>query len=171
MKAARLVTPVLVPLLLISCSGGRKAVPQPDVDAYEAGDDVTGTMVLVASSDSDFKIEVARRIGESLNDTPVHVRFIGLEQLAGEDISRYSAIIVMDRCVTWGLDIATESFLKKNTGLTSMVVLFTSGDGEWNPDMEGRKYDAVTSASILSNADSVADEILGKIYAILDAES
>lgn len=146
-------------------------MPPPDVKAYEVGSDATGPMVLVASSDSDFKIEIAERIGESLNDKPVYVRFIGLKQLAGEDVSRYSAIIVMDRCVTWGLDSATESFLKKNAELTSMVVLFTSGDGEWSPDIEGRKYDAVTSASILSTADTVADEILGKIYAILDAES
>jgi hypothetical protein len=170
MKETRLTALLLVPLLLMACSGGNKVIIQSDVTSLEVGEDVSGTKILIASSESDFKIEVARRIGEALQDKPVYVKFIGTDQLAGEDASKYSAIIVMARCVTWGLDKSTEAFLKENAGLTSMVVLFTSGGGDWNPDMEGLKFDAVTSASVLATAGSVADEILEKVYVILDTK-
>jgi len=171
MKAARLQALVLLPLFLMACSGGQKSVPQPDIEAYEVGEGAAGTKILVASSDSDFKIEIAGKIGEALQDKPVYVKFIGMNQLAGEDASKYSAIIVMARCVTWGLAPHTEAFLEKNAELTSMVVLFTSGDGDWKPEIEGVKFDAVTSASVLATAGSVADEILEKVYAILDREA
>jgi len=174
MKRSRIV--LLLPLvaaLLIqpACSVGRKAVPQSDIDAYEVGEDVFDTKILIASRDSDFKVEVARRIGESLQGKPVYVRFIGVDQLENEDVSKYTAIIVMTRCIAWGVDSTTESFLKKNAELSTLVVLFTSGDGAWKPDMEGMSFDAVTSASVLATADSVADEILEKVYTIIDTEA
>ena len=94
MKAAKLLAPVLLPLLLMSCSVGRQVVPQPDIDTYELGAEAFDTKILLASRDSDFKIEVARRIGESLGDKPVYVKFIGINQLDDEDVSNYSAIII-----------------------------------------------------------------------------
>jgi hypothetical protein len=171
MKAASLTALVLLPLLLMSCSVGRRVVPQSDIEAYEVGAEAFDTKILLASRDSDFKVEVARRIGESLGDRPVYLKFIGINQLNNEDVSDYSAIIVMAKCIAWGLDPETESFLKKNPELSGIVVLITSGDGDWKPDMEGRKFDAVTSASILENADSVTEEILVKVYTIIDAEA
>ena len=171
MKAARLPALVLLPLLLMACSAGQRAEPQSDMEAHEIGKEVFDTKILVASRDSDFKVEIATRIGKALQSNPVYVKFIGMDQLAGEDASKYSAIIVMTRCVTWGLDSPVEAFLRKNAELTSIVVLFTSGDGNWKPDMEGMKFDAVTSASVLATADSVAGEILEKVYAILDTKA
>lgn len=171
MKAAKLLAPVLLPLLLMSCSVGRQVVPQPDIDTYELGAEAFDTKILLASRDSDFKIEVARRIGESLGDKPVYVKFIGINQLDDEDVSNYSAIIVMTKCIAWGLDPETESFLRDNPELSGIVMLITSGDGDWKPDMEGRKFDAVTSASVLANVDSVTEEILEKVYAIIDPEA
>jgi hypothetical protein len=145
-------------------------VPPSDIDSYEVGKEIFDTRILIASRDSDFKVEVARQIGELLKDRPVYVKFVGINQLEEEDASGYSAIIVMTRCITWDLDPGTKSFLEKNPELSSIVVLVTSGEGDWKPDMEGMNYDAITSASVLARADSVAAEILERINAILDAE-
>jgi len=169
MKIARLVTPVLIPLLLISCSVGRRVVPQSDIDAYEVGEETFGTKILLAARDSDFKVEVARGIGEALRDRPVYVKFIGIDQLEKEDAAEYSAIIVMTKCIAWGLDPEAESFLRKNPELSNIIVLITSGGGDWKPDMEGRKFDAVTSASVMENVDGITEEILEKLYAIIDS--
>lgn len=171
MKAARLPALLLIPLLLMSCSVGRQIVPQSDIDAYEIGAEAFDTKILLAASDSDFKVDVARRISESLADKPVYVKFIGMNQLGDEDVSNYSAIIVMTKCISWGLASETESFLRENPELSGIVMLITSGDGNWKPDMEGRKFDAVTSASVLANVDSVTEEILEKVYAIIDPEA
>jgi hypothetical protein len=177
MKTARLTAPVLVPLLLIcplllsSCSVGRKLTPQSDISAYTVGDEEFETRILFASRDSDFKVEVARRIGEALKDRPVYVKFVGIDQLGGEDASAYSAVIILTTCLAWGMDSTTESFLRDNNDFDNIIVLITSGAGDWTPDMEGRNFDAVTSASVLADAESVADEILGKVYALIDRGS
>ncbi len=156
---------------MTACSVGRKVVPQSDIAAYEVGEDVSVTKILIASRDSDFKVEVAGRIGESLRNRPVYVKFIGIDQLKNEEVSKYSAIIVMTKCIAWGVDSTTEAFLKKNAELTGMVVLFTSGNGDWKPDMEGLKFDAVTSASVMADAERVANEIIEKVNAIIAAEA
>ena len=108
MKATRLATLVLLPLLLISCSVGRRMVPQSDIDAYEVGKEVFDTRILLASRDSDFKVDVARRIGESLKDEPVYVKFIGIDQLDDEDVSQYSAIVIMT-CLLYTSDAADDN--------------------------------------------------------------
>ena len=169
MKAAKLLALVLLPLLLMACSGTSGIVPQSDIAAYEVGKEEFDTRILIASSDSDFKVEVARQIGESLKDRTVYVKFIGIKQLMNENGSEYTAIILMTRCIAWVMDPETESFLEKNPELSSIVVLVTSGEGDWKPDMEGKKFDAITSASVMARADSVAAEILERIDAILDA--
>jgi hypothetical protein len=171
MKAARLAAPVLVPLLLISCSARREMVPRSDISAYTIGDVESGTRILLASRDSDFKVDVAGRIGESLKDRPVFVKFIGIDQLDGEYASTYSAVIILTDCREWSLDPATESFLRMNSDMSNIVVLITSGAGDWKPDMEGGNFDAVTSASVLADAGSVADKILGKVYAMINSGS
>lgn len=167
-----LLLPLVAALFLQpACSAGQRAEPRSDIDAYEVGNEVFDTKILIASGDSDFKVGVAGRIGELLQDKPVYVKFIATDRLENEDISKYSAIIVMAKCVTWEPDPFTKSFLKKNSELSNLVMLFTSGDGDWKPEMEGMKFDAVTSASVLANVDSVADEILEKLYAILDRKA
>ncbi len=171
MKAARLLAPALLPLLLMACSVGRSVVPPSDIGTYEVGAETTDTKILLASSDSDFKVEVARRLSESLEDRLVYVKFIGLKQLMKEDVSDYAAIVLMTRCTSWAIDPETKAFLEKNPELSGIIVLITSGDGGWKPEMEGKKFDAVTSASVLENADSVAEEILEKVSAITNIQS
>jgi hypothetical protein len=168
MKAARFAASVLIPLLLISCSVGRGIVPPSDIEAYEVGMAESATRVLIASQDSDFKVAVAGRLGESLRSESVYMKFIGTGQLVDEDISQYSAIVIMTACNAWDLDPRTRSFLDANPGLPNVVLLVTSGDGTWKPDFDGRKFDAVTSASVLEDAGSVAEEILEKVYAMID---
>lgn len=170
MKPSRLTVflPLMAVLLIQSaCSGTSGTVPQADADVHEVGKEVFGTRILIASRDSDFKVEIARRIGEALRDEPVYVKFIGIKQLANEAGSDYTAIILMTRCTSWSMDPEAKTFLEKNPELSNIVVLVTSGDGDWKPDMEGKKFDAITSASVMADTDSVAEEILEKLRTII----
>lgn len=172
MKTSRLTIflPLIAVLLLQSaCSGTSGPAPQSDADAHEVGEEVFGTRILLASRDSDFKVEIARRIGEALRDEPVYVKFIGIKQLANEAGSDYTAIILMTRCTSWSMAPEAKAFLEKNPELSNIVLLITSGDGEWKPDMEGKKFDAITSASVMARVDSVTEEILEKLRAIMQS--
>ncbi len=172
MKISRL--PAFLPLIAVlllqsACSGTSGTAPQSAAAAHEVGEEAFGTRILLASRDSDFKVEIARRIGEALRDEPVYVKFIGIKQLANEAGSDYTAIILMTRCTSWSMDPEAKAFLEKNPELSNIVLLITSGDGEWKPDMEGKKFDAITSASVMTHVDSVTEEILEKLRAIMRA--
>jgi hypothetical protein len=162
---------LILPLALVSCSVGRHLMPQSDIESFEVGTKDFDKRILIASRDSDFKVEVARRLGEALIDRPVYVKFIGIDALGGVDASSYDAVIVMTTCLAWGLDSATESFLKKNRDHGHIVVLITSGAGDWKPDMDEWDFDAVTSASVMEDAESVAKTLLEKIGAVLDGQA
>ena len=156
-------------ILQSSCSGTIGTVPQSDADAHKVGEEVFATRILLASRDSDFKVEIARRIGEAFRDEPVYVKFIGIKQLTNEDSSDYTAIILMTRCTSWSMDPETKIFLEKNPELSNVVLFITSGDGDWKPDMVGKKFDAITSASVMADVDSVTEKILEKLDAIMRA--
>jgi hypothetical protein len=51
-----------------------------------------------------------------------------------------------------------------------MIVLTTSGDGDWLPKMEGRNFDAISSASKQANVDAVAGTIIAKVERLLQTE-
>ena len=132
MKISRL--PAFLPLIAVlllqsACSGTSGTAPQSAAAAHEVGEEVFGTRILLASRDSDFKVEIARRIGEALRDEPVYVKFIGIKQLANEAGSDYTAIILMTRCTSWSMDPEAKVFLEKNPELSNIVLLITSGDG------------------------------------------
>jgi hypothetical protein len=150
------------------CSVGRRLVPQSDIEPYEIGEKDFEKKVLVASRDSDFKIEVARRIGASLDSEGIYVKFIGLDQIDDADVSVYGAIVLMTTCISWGMDPATQSFLEKHGELSNIIVLITSGGGDWKPDMKDGRFDAITSASVIEDAARVAGEILARIRALLE---
>jgi len=163
---ARLLSLLLLALVMNSCSVGRMMVPQSDIEAYDVGSEASELRILVAARDSEFKVDVAGRVGTALAQDDVYVKFVGVDQLKDEVSASWSAVIVMTACLAWGMDSATESFLEKNDG-PNVVVLITSGEGDWTPDMEGRKFDAVTSASVMTNAGVVAEEILDKVRTII----
>jgi len=48
-----------------------------------------------------------------------------------------------------------------------MIVLTTSGDGDWLPKMEGRNFDAISSASEQANIEKVAGQIIEKINSLV----
>ena len=95
------------------------------------------------------------------------MRIAGLSALENERADAFDAVVVMSSCVAWGLDPRVDSFLKHNVGAANVVVLATSGGGDWLPDTKGKAYDAVSSASKQTRVDEVASEIAEKLDAIL----
>ena len=96
---------------------------------------------------------------------------LGIEGLAHEDTERYSAVIIVNTCIAWALDRRVETFLERQRDHANIVVLTTAGDAKWMPDTKGRNYYAITTASIKTDVQKVADEVMGRVRTVLGGAS
>jgi hypothetical protein len=156
-------------LLQVSCAVPRMIWPQKNIMALELNSPSLEKHVLVAARSSEFKDAVVRKIRDSFMGVPVYVKFIGMEDLQVEKAERYNAVILINTCMAWGFDRNVDAFLSKSRDQRGIIVLTTAGDANWKPDMKGRSFDAITTASIETDVDKVAGEIMSRVNALLAA--
>jgi len=157
----------IMSLILVNCAFPRYIWPQKDINAYTMNEHSLEQSVLIVSRSSEFKDAVVRKIGESFKEQPVYLKFIGLNELEQQDVSKYSAIVIVNTCIGWGIDRKTKAFLDKTENQDNIIILTTSGDGGWMPQMKDYTFDAVSSASELVKVDEIADKIIGKLNTLL----
>ena len=154
---------IAVVLLFVGCGAPRYFWPQGDVASYEVGEPSLKVRVLIASRSTDFKDAVVRKITESFQGESVYLKVIGVDGLREEDAGDYAAVVLINACLAWGMGRHVNAFIDGHEDQSRMIVLTTSGDGEWLPKMRGRNFDAVSSASADGSADEVAETIVAKI--------
>jgi hypothetical protein len=154
-------------ILTVHCSVPRRIWSGKDIASSELHDPTLENRVLVASLSSEFKDEVVARIEENFAGDPVYIKFIGLDALQHENGDEYGAVVMINRCISWGMSPKVESFIERHEENDHMIVLTTSGDGEWQPDCKGRTYDAIATASVRTDVNAVADKISEKIRVLL----
>ena len=59
-------------------------------------------------------------------------------------------------------------FHQQTTG--NIILLTTSGEGDWLPDKEGYEFDAMSGASVKSNINDVAQDLMIKIRSRVRSE-
>ena len=141
--------------------------PQKDIQPNELNEPSLEKKVLVVSRSSEFKNAIVGRIGETFRDEPVYMKFIGLEQLEKEDGTNYATVVLINTCMSWDMDRNVKGFLKRHKEQSNMIVLTTSGGGDWLPKMKGRNFDAISSASQEDKIDEITDKIITKIRLLL----
>lgn len=154
---------LLPALVFYGCAVPRMLLPRSDIEPRELGDPALDRRILIASRDTDFKIEVARMIAESFAGEPAYMRFTGIEMLKDEDPEDYDAVVVMTSCIAWGIEAKVDDFLSKHGDSGNIVLLVTSGDGKWRPEPEGRRFDAIATASVKADAGKAAAEVLAAV--------
>lgn len=140
--------------------------PQKDIKPVELNKN-SSKKVLVASRSSEFKDALLNKIKEYFKDEPVYIKFIGLEGLKKEKGEEYNAVVMLNTCMSWDMDRNVKGFLKRHRDQRNMIVLTTSGDGNWKPKMKGQNFDAISAASRKENIDQVAETIITKIKALI----
>jgi len=153
------------------CSLPHRVVGQDDITAREWNDPSLERRVLIASRSSEFKDEVVERVEGALRqEAGVYVKVVGVDNLAGEDASRYRAVVLVNTCMAWKMDPKIEAFLEKQPRTDRIIVLTTSNTGEWKPGDDEMAYDAVTSASEAYDPGAVADGIVDRVKRLLEQE-
>jgi hypothetical protein len=173
MEKASILSHVLLLSLSImhtSCFVPRLIWPQGDIQHDELNTPSLEKKVLVASRSSEFKDAVVMEIRDAFKEKPVYVKFIGIDNLKEEDASDYSAVVLISTCIAWKLDRHVNGFFNRHGNHNNMIVLTTSGDGDWLPDKKGRNFDAISSASQSVKIKEVANSMIEKIRSLLGDE-
>ena len=142
------------------------------VSALEGKDDagnaaVINGEVLIAIQKSQFKEKVALKIRNLLREDGHHVKIISLKELSAESASDYRAVVVLNTCWAWRVNSHVRKFLDKTPESEKRkVILFTTANSRnWQPKVSG--VEAITSASVMSEAGRIAYNIISSVRILL----
>ncbi|HZY79619.1 MAG TPA: hypothetical protein VFE50_08860 [Cyclobacteriaceae bacterium] len=124
----------------------------------EINDPKLATKVLIATQGSDFKDQVVSGIIDKLSDRPIYIKVTDIKELANINPPDWTAIVIIH---TWevGRPPKPVSEFVKNTNTSDLIILATSGDGNYH--IGG--VDGITSASKLTDVDHCVREIMNRI--------
>jgi hypothetical protein len=143
--------------------------PQKDIAESEVNSPKLTRKVLIASRAGAYKTALVEKIKKAFKNDSVYVKCIGLSRVLNESADDYNAIVLINTCMAWDWDRNVFKFLKSRKDARKVIVLTTSGSGDWVPNKKKWAVDAVASASVKSNTDGVSGEIVLKINQILDS--
>lgn len=159
-------------IVLIGLFGGCTAPhyiwKQTDMARSEINPPTMEQKLLIASRDSEFKQALVHRITEAFADRDFFIRIVGIEALADENAQAYGAVVILNTAMGWTVDIPVERFLEKYGQMDTIIVLTTADGGDVFPDLENRNVDAMSSASVMDQAGTLADTIIAKIDRLMD---
>ncbi len=142
-------------------------VMQEDIQPEELNDASLEKKILLAARNSKFKKAVINKIKESIKNDSIYIKCIGLTQLNDEDITPFNTILIINTTMAWNWDYKVKKFLKNNPKHDNVIILTTSGSGEWKPRGRNHQFDAVAAASESDNIEPVAEKIMVKIKEML----
>jgi hypothetical protein len=131
--------------------------------AFELAGGPSAPRVLIATQGSSFKDSIVAGVVDHLRKRQAYVRVIDVTGLPRENVSEWSAIVVLH---TWEMrkpPATVKAFIDGLADKRSLVVLTTSGAGDFK--MEG--VDAISAASRTEDVPTRVAEINARVDAIL----
>ncbi len=153
---------IILKLSLLGCAVGT-------VDTIESGDRATEqSRVLIATQNSDFKQAVIQAIRDTLENNSSYIKVIDVKKLQYESTEDYDAVILLNECMAGRPDPRVESFIDDAPEKEKLVVLITGRLDSWKP--ESPRVDAMSSASIMTQAPTIGQLIAKKAMAIIKSQ-
>lgn len=153
---------IILKLSLLGCAVGT-------VDTIESGDRAAEQIrVLIATQNSDFKQAVIQAIRDKLEDNSGYIKVIDVKKLPYESIEGYHAIIILNECMAGRPDPRVESFIDDAPEKEKLIVLITGRLDSWKP--ESPRVDAMTSASVMTQATTIGQSLADKALAIIRSQ-
>lgn len=135
------------------------------VKGLERGNKHCDKRILIATQQSEFKEVVVSRVLDGLVKDACYIKVMDLKKLASESTGKYQAIVILNTCWVWRLNRHARGFLKESSEKERIILLTTANDENWRPKKV--QVDAITSASKMDRADSVAERIIEKARLLL----
>lgn len=134
--------------------------------SFEVNTPSNSSKLLIATQGSVYKNFVVEGVLEELKPLDIFIRVIDVSELSNINSATWDAIFITH---TWELGTAPNSvknFIEQTKVKQKIITLATSGEGT-NQIIE---VDAITSASVIEEADNDVNILLGKIKAILQID-
>lgn len=162
LKRMGIVVSVLLILFVAFAFWYRAAYSMEPVTGFEVNTN-SQQRVLIATQGSKFKEGVVNRLVEQLKARPVNIKVIDVSDLSSIEEDDWNAIVVIHTWEYGKPTKAVQAFADRIQSKSKIVVLTTSGDGDYK--LEG--FDAISSASKLSSVNDLVDKLMNKIDRIL----
>ena len=125
--------------------------------------------ILIATENSKFKRAVVSDVRQGLKPGNPYIKVIDVKALRRESTYNYDAVVIVNTCMAGRPDPRVEEFIQNAAEKDKLVVLTTGKLDSWKPD--SKEVDAMTSASVMDQAATVARQIVDAVLAKLDAKS
>jgi len=136
------------------------------VELVEQGDKASRKRVLIAMRQSRFKDAVAKGVLRGLEEDKCYVKVIDLKKASGQTPAEYGAVVILNACRAMNMERHARSFLGSvPDGEKDKIIVLTTTRTGW--EAKDQKVDAISSASKMEDASSLAETLVGKIRAVL----
>jgi uncharacterized membrane protein len=154
-------------LLLIFLSLVLWGCASPPVETTQSGPvAVSKKRVLIATQNSKFKQAVVSEIRNALNNNSFYIKVVDIKNLRYQGTREFSAVVIINRALAGRPDPRVESYIDNEPQKNKIIILTTGILDAWKPDTEG--VDAMTSASVISKSDKIAQKVVSKVLALVE---
>lgn len=122
--------------------------------------------VLIATQGSEFKDAVVAGIVDHLKQRHAYIKVIDIAALPQVNEGEWNAAVVIHTWENWKPQEDAKTYLERVKDLSKVIVLTTSGDGDYK--IAG--VNAITSASVMTNVPSRTLDIKSRLDSILDRD-
>ncbi|MBN1695019.1 hypothetical protein JW879_06435 [candidate division WOR-3 bacterium] len=138
---------------------------QDIAEAFEVGSPDSGRKILIATQGSEYKNLMVDTLTARLKGEDVYISVIDVSGLKEINEKDWDAEVIIHTTEAWKLPDPVKEYLGRIKNLDEVILLITSGGGEWKP--EDCKVDVFTSASKVADIPELANRIEDKVNSLL----
>jgi len=139
------------------------------IESFDVGNPELAQKVLIASQGSDFKNALVESLTTHLEEHQLFIKVIDVTTLGEVNEDEWDALVFIHTTEQWKLQPDVDKFLARARGLDKIILLTTSGQGDWKTDT----YDVetITSASKQEEMPTLLPALYMKLDQLLQEET
>lgn len=122
--------------------------------------------ILIGTQGSEYKDALVKKLTDVLKEREVYIKVIDDLILKQTNPDDWDVAILIHTTEMWKIAEGARDFLKRSKDLNKVILITTSGEGDWK--QEEFEVEAITSASEMSDIDSIVEKTIKKTDKILN---
>jgi hypothetical protein len=151
-------------ILIVICISG--CAPRPMVTSTIGAIDRKNKL-LIATQKSEFKEAIVSKVVKGFEENNIFIEVIDLANLSDKLIEDYKAIVILNDYKFFQINRNTKKFLKNVNDYERRKIVLLTTAGSPKLMIKSSEVDAISSASKISNTDTISDKIIQKVNTIL----
>ena len=161
LKIVLIVIAALVALVIVLFAIFLLINRQGVVEAYGVGHPESDRKLLIASQGSKFKHALVESVTSHIAKESIYVSVIDVTDLENVDDDYWNAILIIHTTERNKMPPSVKVYLDRAQSLNKVIVVTTSGSGEWKS--EDHDVDVMTSASKSEELSMLTNDIVSKL--------